>query len=444
MRHAVRDIARGLTPEEQQAEQQTARDLLSARAQLRAERGMPRPDPARLARLDRQLASLTLARRRQQGDIYARLPALRRLRGLDPAPRAEDARSLLPDAHAIALEYVASHDRLLILAITPGKTGVNVSSTIVPFNRREFAGSVARALEPGALRDAEEWISRSGPLAAALLAPVADRLVDRDWIVVLPDGLLWKIPFEALRVGDADLAALASVTYATSLATWIQQAALSPAESGALAAIAGPELSSRLRARLALTLPGWSPPDAANAIDQMRTIADMYESRARAWSGRDATEAAVRVAVDAADVIHLAAPLHVTGASPLFSTVLLADGDSTPASDGRWEVREWFASAGRARVVVLPDGRSFGAAGAGAAMDTLAWAAAAAGIPALVIGRWPAEGFDQSDVIVEMYDWLAHMERLTAFEAWGAAVAAVHATERPPSAWAGLRFIGAR
>lgn len=441
---AERDIVRGLTPEEQQAEQQAARDLVSARAQLRAERAMPRPDPARLARLDRQVASLTAARRDRQAAVYARLPALRRLRGLDPAPRAEDARSLLPDAQTIALEYVASHDRLLILAITRGDTGVDVSSTIVPFNRREFAGSVARALEPFALREADEWIARSASLAAALLAPVADRLVDRDWVVILPDDLLWKVPFEALAVGTSDLAALASVTYATSLATWIQQAALSPADSGGLAAIAGPELSRRVRARLALTLPGWAPPDAANAIEQMRTIAEVYESGARAWSGRDATEAVVRVAVASADVVHLAAPLHVTGASPLFSAVLLADGDSTPASDGRWEVREWFASAGHARVMVLPDGRSFGAAGAGAAMDTLAWAAAAAGVPALAIGRWPPEAFDESDVIVEMYDWLAHVERLTPIEAWGAAIAAVHATERAPSAWAGLRFIGAR
>jgi hypothetical protein len=440
---AERDIVRGMTPQEQQVEQQTARDLISARAQVRAERGMAKPDPARLARLERQLASLTVARREWQAALYARLPTLRLLRGLDPAPRAEDVRSLLPDAHAIALEYIATQDRLLILAIRRSDTGLDVSSTIVPFKRREFAVSIAKALEPAALRDVNEWNGRSAPLAATLLAPVSARLVNRDRIVVLPDDLLWKVPFEALRVGETDLAAFASVTYATSFATWIQQAALSPTESGGLTAIAGPELSPALRAILALTLPGWTPPDPSSAIDQMNTIGAMYESRAHVTSGAEATETVVRGAVDSAAVIHLAAPLHVTGPSPLFSAVLLAGGDATPASDGRWEVREWFASAGHAQLLVLPDAQSFGAAGAGGALDTLAWAAAAAGIPSLVVGRWPPEGFDQADVMVEMYDWLAHIERLTPIEAWGAAIAVARRVERAPAAWAGLRFIGA-
>src|SRR5207237_8769909 len=117
----------------------------------------------------------------------------------------------------------------------------------------------------------------------------------------LPDDLLWKVPFEALTVAGSDLAAFASVTYATSFATWIQQAALSPAESGAFAAVAGPELSPARRARLELTLPGWTPPDAANAIDETRTFAGIYESRARTSSARHATEAGARAAGESAD-----------------------------------------------------------------------------------------------------------------------------------------------
>jgi tetratricopeptide (TPR) repeat protein len=439
---AERDIAPGMLPDERQAEQQTARDLISARAQVRAEGAMRKPDQRRRARLDRQLLALTTARRDRQAAVYARLPALRRWRGLDPPPRVEDVRSLLPDARTIALEYVASDNRLLILAISRTDSGVDVTSTIVPFKRREFAASLARALETSALRDATEWMDRSRPLAAALLAPISGRLADKDRVVVIPDDLLWKVPFEALVVRDSELAAVARVTYATSFATWLQQAALAPAGSGVVA-VSDPELPRALRDRLARTLPGWAPPDATAAMDQSDAIRAIYASRAHLTSGADATETAVRTGIESADVIHLAAPLHVTGASPLFSAVLLADGDSTPASDGRWEVREWFASDGHPRVMVLPDGASLGAANAGAAMDVLAWAAAAAGVPSLVMGRWPSAGFDQTDVIVEMYDWLAHIPNLTPIEAWGAGVAIARARARAPSAWSGLRFIGA-
>ena len=50
-----------------------------------------------------------------------------------------------------------------------------------------------------------------------------------------------------------------------------------------------------------------------------------------------ATEATLAERLPQADVIHLAAPFRVNGASPLFSPVLLAPD---PANDGALEARE--------------------------------------------------------------------------------------------------------
>ena len=92
------------------------------------------------------------------------------------------------------------------------------------------------------------------------------------------------------------------------------------------------------------------------------------------------------------------------------------------------------------RVVVLPDAASMGAAGAGGAMDTMAWALAAAGVPSLIVGRWPADGFTTDALMMGFHSALA--KGATIGEAWRSAVAAARATGRAPSGWAGARRIG--
>ena len=74
-------------------------------------------------------------------------------------------------------------------------------------------------------------------------------------------------------------------------------------------------------------------------------------------------------------------------------------------------------------------------------MDALAWAAAAAGVPALVIARWPADGFASAAVLAAFHAQMAK-GRLPA-EAWRNAITT--ARTKPggaPAEWAGLRLIG--
>ena len=196
----------------------------------------------------------------------------------------------------------------------------------------------------------------------------------------MPDDLLWKIPFEALP--DWDLASRFNVTYATSLATLAVQRRLPPPQGSAPSAaiVAAPSILPAVRAQLLLSEPGWKEPDSAATTAAAQKIAGAYGDRATVRTGADASESAVRAALETVDVAEIAAPFHVSGASPLFSSVLLAGAGEQAESDGRWEAREWFGIDGRARVLVIPDASGFGAPGVGDAMDVLAWVAASAGV----------------------------------------------------------------
>jgi tetratricopeptide (TPR) repeat protein len=464
-----RDITKGATPEEIADEQAIVRELISTRAQLHAENNLRRPDAARLERLLQQQTALLSKREDQQARLYARLPELQEWRGLRPPLPAEislkpgaagaELVALVPDARTVIVEYLVSDEELLVLSVgrlrqgfgeqgtsAPGNE-LDIVATLVPSNRRELADKIAEAMKPAPLADAAEWRKLAAPLAATLIAPIASRLADRDRAIFIPDDLLWKVPFEALPAGDVALGQTTGVTYATSLATLAVQrraAAARPAIERASAGIAAaPVIPDVIRTQLTLAQPGWKEPDAVASLATASALAKTYGDAAVVRSGAEATEPGTRALLETVDVLHIASPLQMAGATPLFSSLILgtsAGGEIGPENDGRWELREWFRVTGRARVLVLPDASSFGAAGVGGAMDALAWAAAAAGVPALIVGRWPAEGFGQEALLDAFH---THMAKGTPpGEAWRLATAAARNKNGAPTGWSGLRFIG--
>jgi tetratricopeptide (TPR) repeat protein len=462
-----RDITRGATIEEQRDEQSIVRELISTRAQLRAERIAAHSDPTRVERLEQQLGTLIGRRADQQSRLYARLPELRQWRGIPvvaappvtgagEAGRPDDLDALVTGPRMLIVEYLVTDDDLLVLTVSRGENAsdvINITAAIAPFNRRDFADKIAQAMQAAVLTNAAEWRQRAAPLAAVVLTPISARFNDRDRCVIIPDDLLWKLPFEALPAAEGDLAAHVHVTYATSLATVALQRTIAESRTTAAHVAAGilaaPAIPESIRTHLTLTQPGWKEPDGDATVAAAQEIARIYGDAATLRTRAEATESAARELLETADVLHVSAPLLMSGPTPLFSSLLLGgtaaakdekDGDSR--NDGRWEAREWFQAKGRAQVVVLTDAASFGAAGVAASMDALAWAAAAAGIPALVAGRWPANGFTSDALLAAFHAQMA--KGAPPGEAWRRAVSdAREKSGGAPAAWAGLRLIGA-
>ena len=441
-----RDIARGMTPDERTDEQAIVRELISTRAQLRAERGARRPDATRLEKLQQQLATLVTRRAEQQTRLYTRLPELRAWRGLDAPSGPDHPADLIADAKTLVVEYLLGDDELLVLSIGGGETTPEVVATLVPIERRKLADQIAAATTPAALQDPVEWKKQVAPIATALLAPVTTRLAGREHCVIVPDDLLWKIPFEALPAEEGPLAAKVRVTYATSLTTLaVQRTAATKQIAGGEATaafVAAPDIPAAIRTQITLTQPAWQEPDAAITRAAAEALGAVYGDHGSVRVGAEATEAAARAIFETGDVIHTGAPFQVSGAAPLFSYLVFARSGETLETDGRWEVREWFSGTSRARVLVLADSSSLGSAGAGGALDTIAWAGAAAGLPALVIARAPAEGFVNDALLASFHAGLAKGGSVR--EAWAGAVAAVREKAGvAPSGWSGARLIGA-
>jgi len=74
-------------------------------------------------------------------------------------------------------------------------------------------------------------------------------------------------------------------------------------------------------------------------------------------------------------------------------------------------------------------------------MDAISWAAAAANVSSLVLGRWPADGFSRDAFLSLLHAELA--KGVPIDQAWRAAtLSAREKSGAAPAGWAGVRLIG--
>jgi tetratricopeptide (TPR) repeat protein len=189
----VRDaINAGMTEGEQETERRFARLIVSLRSQIDRERRLPKPDMARIATLRERLGRATADRDEFTNRLYERLPELARWRG-DIRPEEIDAavgRSF--DRGTVVLSFTVSESRVFAIA-----------------GRRGDAPPAAIAL-PGSAKEIHE---RPQTIVSALRPLVAGASA----VIIVPEGFLWRTPFESLGADGTSLFGGARLSYAGSL-----------------------------------------------------------------------------------------------------------------------------------------------------------------------------------------------------------------------------------
>jgi hypothetical protein len=449
-----RDISRGMTDREREEERTLASELVSLHAQLTRERGLPKPDAARIARLDAAITDATQKRTAEQLALFERLPALRTWRGLMQAATRVDVDRLLPAAGTILIEFVMTEETLLVIVARRHTSsdsnvdGVRFSTHFENAPRRAIAERVAKLQQPETARDAAAWRTAALELVPGL--PAIFGAATR--AIVIPHEVLWRVPFEALPVDAGYLADATSIVYAPSVTALVRTPPGDPRDppSGRdsvaaqphLVAVSAPELAPPVVEELARTAPGWAIRNMATAEQELSAIATGAETdRVQAVRGADATEAAVRERLPKADVIHLGAPFRVNGASPLFSPMLLA---TDAANDGALEAREIMNLDLHAGIAVLSDGASMTMRDAADEVGAVSWAWRAGGVPAIVLPRWAADHPVSTELLTALHT------RLRAGDAPDAALQSARSIVRSrretsaPFHWASWMLIGGR
>ena len=386
-----REIARGMTPEEREEERRAASELLSLLAQAERERRLPKPDTARLKALEERISAAAAARTAWMDALFSRVPEIRVWRGRDTPPSADQVLAVLAPGTAI-LEWVVDDDDVLVIVAT-ATPEPHVSAYPAPIRRRVLAERVNALLQSQTLRDPRQWRKVASEIAELIPRDARARLADASRIIIVPHDVTWRIPFEALPLGDGYLGDAVLVAYAGSRASVAGAARLDAAQVKSMVAVGAPELLPATMDRLQQTAPGWPVRDIAAAKQETTAVADVYGDEVTVLSGAAATEAAFRERASTASALHFAAPFRINGASPLFSPVLLSGDRSKQieADDGALDAREVMNLSLRARVAVLTDGAATSMRDGASAADVVQWAWLAAGVPSVLLARWAAD-----------------------------------------------------
>ncbi|HVP60340.1 MAG TPA: CHAT domain-containing protein [Myxococcaceae bacterium] len=311
----------------------------------------------------------------------------------------------------------------------------------------------AERLQPGI----EQWLAllarRDGseaPGAARLyrdlLGPALEGLPRRvTRLVVVPDGPLHALPFDALRVTERGtlLAEQYAVSIAPSATLWKHWRSTEPGtRTGALLALADPELPHRAGVGIAEAWrqTGLTLASLPRARDEARVAAAIGASASRMLVGVEASEHLLKSTdLRTYDVLHLATHAVVDVEAPERSAVVLSPG--AESEDGLLQSREISELELEGNVVVLAACRSASGLGLrGEGVVGLGRSFFEAGAHAVIGSLWALRDDESSELLDTYYRRLGRGETLA--DAMAEARRASIRSGAPPAAWAGMVVLG--
>jgi CHAT domain-containing protein/lipopolysaccharide biosynthesis regulator YciM len=394
-------ITKAMTDAERRREVELRTQLTSVNSELLFAAAATPRDEARVAALQRKRAARRLAYEELQAQLYAAHPELRVSRADVPSITARDAQQLLSGAGEAIVEFVAGPKRMHAFVISTA--GVRAFELT--------AGTAAIELQIQQFRDRlanrDLRVSESSRrLYEMVLGPLQPVLAGKSSLIIVPDGVLWNLPFQALQQRDGRyLIERAAISYAPS-ATVLRETMRPRPErppATALLAFGNPATAGSDARRLPLATRGGFAP-LPETEREVHALASIYGPSSRVYVGAEAREDRWNAEAASARVVHLATHGVLDNASPLYSHLVLARPERGATDDGLLEAWEIMNTQLRADLVVLSACETArGRVAAGEGVIGLMWAVFVAGAPATLVTQWPVDAASSTALMVEFH-----------------------------------------
>jgi CHAT domain-containing protein len=449
-----KSVTKDMTAEEQQEEQRLRTELVSVNSAVSRERQRPQFDQTRLAGLNARLEKARFDYEAFQTTLYAAHPQLRVQRGEAKTLTLEDARGMLTDQDAL-LEYVVTDKKtyLFILTTEAGATSQTpkLKSYTLPITRHDLTEQVTAFRQQLARRDLT-FRAAANKLHELLMSAVRAELQGKRTVVIVPDGVLWKLPFQALTdtnghyvIEDYAISYAPSLTVLREMTRLRKQKQAANAEVNLLA-IGNPQLTNGTAERVSLVHRDEKLEPLPEAEKEVTLLGQLYGPRSAIYIGPDAREDRFKQEAGRFNVLHLATHGVLNDTSPMYSQIVLAQSDT--GEDGLLEAWEIMKLHLNADLVVLSACESgLGRVGVGEGMIGLTWAFFVAGSPASVVSQWKVESSSTAQLMVEFHRNLqAKTPKLKLSKAKALQKAALtvlgNKNFRHPFYWAGFILVG--
>ena len=402
------DLAKVTSDREKEEERRLNKRIVDLNNEIGAENGKPVSDNARLKSLEQQLKSARNQYEAFQDSLYAAHPEVRTSRAQTESVTVTDINNLLTEPTAAFLEYVVTESRTYLLVLTKSQNGD--APTLRAYPIAMAGGQLAKRI-----RDFRDMITTQGAFAdearqlyELLLKPAEQQLKGKTSVCIVPDGILWDLPFQALAPRDGHyLLEDYAVSYAPSLSVLRQMSVRKNGAAGStsLLAFGNPTMPGEIAANIKTAYRGeiLGPlPDAEAEVNTLKTI--WGSSSSRVFVGGNARKSVFRSEASKYSVIHLATHGILDDSSPMYSRLVMARSENDPNDDGLLEAREIMQLDLHAHLVVLSACQTArGRVGAGEGMIGMSWAFFVAGVPTMVASQWKVDSASTSRLMIDFH-----------------------------------------
>jgi CHAT domain-containing protein len=451
------NITKAMTPQEKEEERKLVGEMVSLNTQISQERMRPKPDEKRLDDLNARLKKARTEHETFQVKLYVAHPELRAQRGEAPALKLEEAADLLPDPKSALMEYAVTEDRTYLFILTKDDRGkVDLKSYTIDVKAKDLADRTKAFRQQLAKRNLI-FRDSSRALYELLLKPAVAQLQGKTAIVIVPDGALWELSFQALQpAANRYLIEDFAISYAPSLTVLREMMKLRDRSAVTnngrkLLALGNPMLKAETVTRVKSVFRDEKLDPLPEAEREVKALRQLYgPSQSTIYIGADAREERVKSEARQFRVLHLATHGILNDASPMYSQILLSQAAGNPNEDGlleAWEITKLNLDADL--VVLSACETARGRVGAGEGMIGLTWALFVAGTPTSVVSQWKVESASTTELMVEFHRQLQTQTRnskqplSTAGALREAALKLLRSNQyRHPFHWAGFVVVG--
>jgi CHAT domain-containing protein len=440
-----RSVTKAMTPEEQGKETRLQSELAALRTQMYREKLRAQPDPTRLTDLNARLQQARTQWEAFRTQLYAAHPRLKALRGESAPLTWKEVRQSLPHPKSVVLEFLVTEDTTFLFVLT--REGLRLHAIAVP--RKTLSRRIDQFRQQLARRDLG---FRAAALALynLLLKPAQEQLKDKTTLILIPDGVLWELPFQALQpVPTRYLLQEFALCYAPSLSALREMSRSRPAASSLppgplLLAVGNPALVSTSPVSSLRDITLAPLPETEKEVAALRQLYSGPNSRI--YIGAQAQERRVKAEAGGVHVLHLATHGILDDRRPLYSCLVLSQDSAGSGEDGLLEAWEIMALDLHADLTVLSGCETArGGVRTGEGVIGLTWALFVAGCRTAVVSQWKVEAASTTRLMVAFH------QRLRSAPAVGQPATALRLAAlqlmkdsryRHPFYWAGFIVIG--
>lgn len=444
------DLAKVMSDSEKEEEEELNNRIIDLNNQIGQEIAKPNANPTQLKGLNEELKVARLKYESFQNAVYAAHSEVARNQVRTAAATSEDIDSLVAARSTAVLEYVVMGAKTYLFILTKDQAGKpDLKAYPIPITAEEI-GKRTRALRD-MITTQTAFADDARKLYDLLLKPAEQQLKGKTSLCIVPDGVLWDLPFQALESRDGHYVIEDyAISYAPSLNV-LREMSVKKQPDGAsksLLAFGNPTMPGEIATNLKTTYRGETLgplPDAEVEVGALNSIWGL--SASRVLIGPNATKNVFRSEASKYNIIHLATHGILDDASPMYSRLVMARDKNDPTDDGLLEAREIMRLDLRADLVVLSACQTArGRFGAGEGIVGMSWAFFVAGVPSMVASQWKVDSASTAKLMIDFHKRLKAEGSTPGKKATALQQAALSLMKDPryrhPYFWAGFVMIG--